>query len=464
MTKFRIEKDSLGDVKVPEDALYGAQTQRAIENFPVSGIRFPRVFIRSLGLIKATAAEVNSGMGLLDPQIGHAVHRAGLEVADGNWDHHFPLDIFQTGSGTSTNMNANEVIANRATQILNDGKTKVHPNNHVNMGQSSNDVIPTAIQMSAFLEVTEVLLPAFRYLHETLKKREAEFSSIVKTGRTHLMDAMPVRLSQEISGWAFQVMQGIERIESALPRLAKLPIGGTAVGTGINAPKDFGKIVANRLAGRLKIPFVETENHFAAQATADAATELSGQLKATASSLMKLANDLRWMNSGPVAGLGEISLPSLQPGSSIMPGKVNPVMCEMMMMVCAQVSGNDVVIATGNQMGNFELNVMLPIVAHNLLQSITFMGRAARLFAEKAVAGFTVNSERIGQLVGKNPILVTALNPVIGYDKAAQIAKKAYAEGRSLKDVALELTDISKQELEKLLDPRLMTEGGNTGA
>jgi fumarate hydratase class II len=460
MPDYRIEKDSLGEVTVPADALYGAQTQRAVENFPVSAIRFPRAFIRALGLIKAVTAEVNAGLGLLDANIAHAIHLAALEVADGAWDAQFPLDIFQTGSATSTNMNTNEVIAVRATQILGLSAKPVHPNNDVNMGQSSNDVIPTAIHVSAYLEVSEMLLPAFKHLHVTLKKRELEFRSIVKTGRTHLMDAMPVKLGQEISGWAFQVQQSIDRIESSLPRLAKLAIGGTAVGTGINAPKDFGKIVANRLAGRTKLPFVETDNHFAAQATMDAAVELSGQLKATASSFMKMANDLRWMNSGPIAGLGEISLPALQPGSSIMPGKVNPVMCEMMMMVCAQVTGNDAAITIANQQGNFELNVMLPVIAHNLLQSITLIGNASRLFADKAIAEFTVNKERIAGLVDKNPILVTALNSVIGYDKAAQIAKKAYADGRSLKDVAAEMTDLSKEELDRLLDPRKMTEGG----
>jgi fumarate hydratase class II len=461
MTNYRIEKDSLGEVKVPANALYGAQTQRAIENFPVSGIRFPRVFIRALGLIKAAAAEVNGELGLLDAQASTAVQQAAREVADGTWDDQFPLDVFQTGSATSTNMNANEVIATRATQLLGNAKSPVHPNNHVNMGQSSNDVIPTAIHVSAYLEVNDLLLPALKHLHRTLKKREAEFHDIIKTGRTHLMDAMPIRLSQEISGWAYQVSQSIERIESCLPRLAKLALGGTAVGTGINAPPGFGRRVADKLALRIKLPFVETDNHFAAQATMDTAVELSGVLKTAASSFMKMANDLRWMNSGPVAGLGEISLPALQPGSSIMPGKVNPVMCEVMMMAGAQVTGNDAAIAIGNQQGNFELNVMLPVIAHNLLQSITILGNAARLLADKAIAGFTVNHGRIAGLVGQNPILVTALNPVIGYDKAAQIAKQAYAEGRSVKDVAAEMTDLSKEELDRLLDPRKMTEGGN---
>ncbi len=455
--EYRIEKDSLGEVKVPRDALYGAQTQRAVENFPVSGTRFPRSFIRAMGLIKATAAEVNAGLGLLDAKIANAVHLASLEVAEGTWDDQFPLDIFQTGSGTSTNMNANEVIATLASNTLG---TPVHPNNHVNMGQSSNDVIPAAIHVAAYLEVQEVLLPGLRHLAEILEKRQAELAKIVKTGRTHLMDAMPVTMGQEISGWASQVRQAIERIESSLPRLARLAIGGTAVGTGVNAPEEFGKIVASRLAGRTGLPFIEADNHFAAQATMDTAVELSGQLKTTASSFIKMANDLRWMNSGPIAGLGEIALPSLQPGSSIMPGKVNPVMCEMLMMVSAQVAGNDAVITLSKSHGNFELNVMLPVIAHNLLQSITLLGNATRLFADKAVAGFTVNRERTAGLVDKNPILVTALNPVIGYDKAAQIAKKAYAEGRSLKDVAAEMTDLSKEELDRLLDPGKLTEGG----
>jgi fumarate hydratase class II len=460
MTDYRIEKDSLGEVKVPAAALYGAQTQRAVLNFPVSAIRFPRNFIRALGLIKAVAAEVNAGLGLLDAKTAHAIHLAALEVADGAWDEQFPLDVFQTGSGTSTNMNANEVIASRATQLQGTPSTPVHPNNDVNMGQSSNDVIPTTIHVSAYLQLTELLLPALKHLHETLKAREQDCHDVIKTGRTHLMDAMPIRLSQEISGWAYQVMQSIERIESSLPRLAQLAIGGTAVGTGINAPKEFGKIVAGRLAGRTKCPFVETSNHFAAQATMDTAVELSGHLKTAASSFMKMANDLRWMNSGPINGLGEISLPTLQPGSSIMPGKVNPVMCEVMMMAAAQITGNDVTIAIANQQGNFELNVMLPVIAHNLLQSITLLANASRLLADHAIAGFVVNRERIAGLVDRNPILVTALNPAIGYDKAAQIAKKAYAEERSVKEVAAEMTNLTKEELDRLLDPRKMTEGG----
>jgi len=457
MADYRIEKDSLGEVKVPKDALYGAQTQRAKENFPVSNIRFPRVFIRALGLIKATSAEVNAELGLLDKKLAKAISQASIETAEGKWDEHFPLDIFQTGSATSTNMNANEVIAARAAQILG---ASVHPNNHVNMCQSSNDVIPAAIHVSAYLQAQEVLIPALGHLHETFKQRENEFRDIVKTGRTHLMDAMPITLGQEISGWAYQVRQSIDRVESSLPRLAMLAIGGTAVGTGVNAHKDFGKLVAKKLAKQTGLPFAETDNHYAAQATMDTAVELSSHLKAAASSFIKMANDLRWMNSGPIAGLGEIALPALQPGSSIMPGKVNPVMCEMMMMVSAQVIGNDVAITLSNSHANFELNVMMAVIAHNLLQSITILGNAARLLADNAIAGFTINPERIAGLVDQNPILVTALNPVIGYDKAAQIAKKAYAEARSLKDVAAEMTDLSKEELDRLLDSRKMTEGG----
>jgi len=459
MADFRIEKDSLGEVKVPAEALYGAQTQRAVENFPVSGIRFPRTFIRALGLIKATAAEVNAGLGLLDATVAHAIHLAGLEVADGKWDDQFPLDIFQTGSGTSTNMNANEVIAVLASRSLG---APVHPNNHVNMCQSSNDVIPAAIHVAASLEIHEILLPGLRHLQGTLAKRADELDGVVKTGRTHLMDAMPVTFGQEISGWAYQVHLGIERVHATLPRLAQLALGGTAVGTGVNAPKEFGSIMAQRLAGRTGLPFVESPNHFAAQAAMDTAVELSGQLKATASGLVKIANDLRWLNSGPLAGLGEISLPSLQPGSSIMPGKVNPVMCEMLMMAAAQVAGNDTAITLANTHGNFELNVMLPVIGHNLLQSVTLLGNACRLFADKAVAGFTVNQDRIASPLDRNPILVTALNSVIGYDKAAEIAKKAYREGRPVRDVAAEMTTLSKEELDRLLDPRKLTEGGTT--
>jgi fumarate hydratase class II len=462
VVKHRIERDSLGEIRVPEDALYGAQTQRAIENFPISSIRFPRAFIRALGLIKVAAAEVNLELGMLDADKAQAIVQAAQEVADGQWDDHFPIDIFQTGSGTSTNMNANEVIANRATQILGGelGSKLVHPNDHVNMGQSSNDVIPTALHLSAFLQVHEVLLPALRHLHITLERRVAEFDDVVKTGRTHLMDAMPIRLSQEISGWTYQVVQSIERIESCLPRLGRLALGGTAVGTGINAHPEFGGRVAARLSAFTGLPLFESEHHFAAQAAMDTATELSAHLKTSASALMKIANDMRWMNSGPIAGLGEISLPALQPGSSIMPGKINPVICEAVMMVCGQVMGNDLAVTVGNERGNFQLNVMLPLISHNLLQSITILGNAIQVLADKAVEGFTVDRRRVADLVEKNPVLVTALNPVIGYDRAAQIAKRAFAEGRRVKDIAAEMTDLSPEELDRLLDPRRLTQGG----
>jgi fumarate hydratase class II len=459
---YRIERDSLGEIRVPEDALYGAQTQRAIENFPISGMRFPRAFIRALGLIKVASAEVNAELGLLDDDKAPAIVQAAQEVADGQWDYHFPIDIFQTGSGTSTNMNANEVIANRATQILGGepGSKLVHPNDHVNMGQSSNDVIPSALHLSAFFQVHEVLLPTLRHLHVSLERRVAEFDDVVKTGRTHLMDAMPIRLSQEISGWTYQVVQSIERIESCLPRLGRLALGGTAVGTGINTHPEFGGRTAAKLAASTGLPLFESEHHFAAQAAMDTATELSGHLKTSASALMKIANDMRWMNSGPIAGLGEISLPALQPGSSIMPGKINPVICEAVMMVCGQVIGNDLAVTIGNERGNFQLNVMLPLITHNLLQSITILGNATQVLADKAVEGFAVDRQRVADLVEKNPVLVTALNPVIGYDRAAQIAKRAFAEGRRVKDIATEMTDLSPEELDRLLDPRRLTQGG----
>ncbi|MDQ4077063.1 MAG: class II fumarate hydratase [Chloroflexota bacterium] len=457
MAEYRVERDSMGEVRVPADALYAAQTQRAVENFPISGMTFGRSFIRALGLVKSAAAQVNQDLGLMGEEVNTAIQQAANEVADGKWDDQFPIDIFQTGSGTSTNMNANEVIATRASQIL--GET-VHPNDDVNMGQSSNDVIPTAIHVAAYVQTVEELLPALRHLHQILEEKAAQYDDVVKTGRTHLMDAMPVRLSQEIGGWAAQVELSIERIEGTLPRLGELAQGGTAVGTGINAHPEFGGRVAQVLTERTPGEFRETRNHFAAQATMDSAVELSGQLKATAVALMKIANDLRWMNSGPIAGLGEIVLPALQPGSSIMPGKINPVISEATMMVAAQVMGNDVTIGVAGSHGNFQLNVMLPVIAHNLLQSIQILANASHALADKAVEGFTVNRERMANLVDKNPILVTALNPVIGYDKGAKVAKTAYAEGRTLRDVAKEMTDLTDEELDHYLDPWPMTEGG----
>lgn len=454
---YRVEHDSLGEIRVPADALYSAQTQRAVENFPISDLRFSRTFIRALGMVKGAAAAVNQDLGLMDADMSAAVQKAAKEVEDGQHDVHFPLDIFQTGSGTSTNMNANEVIANLASKHLG---SPVHPNDHVNMGQSSNDVIPTAIHVSAYLAVAEDLVPSLHYLYQALTDKAQEVDAVVTTGRTHLMDAMPVRLSQELNGWASQILQGIERIESALPRIGELAQGGTAVGTGINAHPEFGTRIAEKLAERSGLPFKTSRNYFVSLSTQDAAVELSGQLKTVAVSLMKIANDLRWMNSGPIAGLGEIVLPALQPGSSIMPGKINPVIPEAVTMVCAQVMGNDVVVAMAGQSGNFQLNVMLPVAAYNLLQSVSLLSNGSRVLADKAITGFTVNEERIAGLVGRNPILVTALNPVIGYEKGAKIAKRAYAEGKLLRDVALEETDLSAEELDRLLDPRQLTEGG----
>ena len=459
-TDFRIEKDSLGPVQVPADALYGAQTMRAVENFPISGIPFPRSFIRALGLVKLAAAQVNQELGHLEPQLAEAIVQASHEVADGRWDGDFPIDIYQTGSGTSTNMNANEVISNRAIQILGGevgSKSPVHPNDHVNMGQSSNDVIPTAIHVAAYLEVIEALLPALHHLHAALLDKSVAFDDALKTGRTHLMDAMPVRLGQEFGGYAAQIKAGIERVEASLPRLAELALGGTAVGTGINALPGFAAAVAVRLSEITGAPFREADNHFAAQASMDACVELSGQLKAVAVSLMKISNDLRWMNSGPIAGLGEIVLPALQPGSSIMPGKINPVIPEAMTMVCAQVFGNDQVVTIAGQSGTFELNVMLPVLARNLLESITLLANASRVLADLAIAGLVANRDKMLYLVDKNPILVTALNPVIGYDKAARAAKKAYAEGRTVKEVVVELGFLDEAEATRLLDARPMT-------
>ena len=462
MSDYRIEKDSMGEVKVPAKAYYGAQTQRAHDNFPVSNIRFSREFISAVGRVKYSAAKVNAELGLIDKKIADAIQKASNEVIEGKFDADFVLDIFQTGSGTSTNMNANEVIAKRANELKEGTDTFIHPNDHVNFGQSSNDVIPTAIRISAVLSVQDNLIPALKHLHKTILAKGDELKGVVKTGRTHLMDAMPVTIQQEFSGYARQIELGIKRVESAMERLLELPQGGTAVGTGINTHSEFGKRFAAEAASATGQEFIEAVNHFEAQATVDAPVELSGQLKTIAVSLMKIGNDFRWMNSGPNSGLGEIQLQALQPGSSIMPGKVNPVIEESLTMVCAQVIGNDAAITIGGQSGNFELNVMLPVVAHNLLQSIEILANSARNFADRSVSGLQARSEVIHQMVGKNPILVTALNPLIGYDLAAKIAKKAYAENRAVIDVAREMTDLSDKELENALDPMNMTKGGFT--
>lgn len=457
MTEFRIEKDSMGELKVPSDALYGAQTQRAVDNFPVSGLTVPRAFINAIGLVKAACAEVNKANGDLDAGIADAIISAAADVSAGEYDDQFPVDIFQTGSGTSTNMNTNEVISHLASKSLG---SKVHPNDHVNMGQSSNDVIPTTIHVSATLETANQLLPALEHLKSVIDQRAKELDGVVKTGRTHLMDAMPVRMSQELGGWSAQIERGIHRVKAALPRISALAQGGTAVGTGINAHDDFGKKVADALTRKTGVTFTSNDNKFEALSAQDAAVELSGQLKTVAVSLMKIANDLRWMNSGPLAGLGEIALPALQPGSSIMPGKVNPVIPESMAMVSAQVIGNDGTITVAGQAGNFQLNVMLPVIAYNLLQSIEILANGARMLADKAIAGFTVNEDQIQSALGRNPILVTALNAVIGYDLGAKIAKTAYAEKRAVLDVAEEMTDLSREELERLLAPFNLTQGG----
>jgi fumarate hydratase class II len=461
--KTRVERDSMGEMEVPVDALYGATTARAIRNFPISGLRFTRPFLRALGLIKGACATVNGDLELLPNEKVTLIAQAAAEVERGDWDDQFPIDIFQTGSGTSTNMNANEVIASRADQIAGGGHP-VHPNDDVNMCQSSNDVIPTAIHVAAFLLVAERLLPAMEHLQQTLDRRAQETDEVVKTGRTHLMDATPVRLGQEIGGWSAQIGNARARIDATLPRLAELAIGGTAVGTGLNAHPEFARRVTDKLAERTGLPFVEAPDHFAAQGSMDTAVELSGQLKAYAAGLMKIANDLRWMNSGPQAGLAEIALPALQPGSSIMPGKINPVIPEATMMVCAQVIGNDAAITVGAQMGNFELNAMLPVIAHNLLEAIELLANISEVLAEKAVSGFTVNRQRIDDLVDRNPIMVTALNPIIGYDLAAKIAKEAYASERKVIDVAAEMTDLSLEDLRRILDPTKLTEVGITGS
>ncbi len=459
-TAHRIERDSMGELEVPAEALWGAQTQRAVQNFPVSGRHMPRAFIRALGLIKQAAAVANARLGLLPAPVAQAIGAAAAEVAEGRHDAQFPIDVFQTGSGTSTNMNANEVIAHLAARRL--GR-EVHPNDHVNLGQSSNDVIPTAIHVSAALLVHGELLPALEHACEVLRAKEREVGSIVKTGRTHLMDAMPVTLGQELSGWRTQLENGHARVDGVKARLLALAQGGTAVGTGINAHPSFAQAFCGELAQLTGIAFHPSRNYFESLSCQDTAVELSGELKVVAVSLLKIANDLRWMNSGPLAGLGEIALPALQPGSSIMPGKVNPVIPEAAAMVAAEVIGNDSAITVAGQSGNFQLNVMLPVIAYNLLESIRLLSNVLRLLADRAIAGFAVQPARLAEALERNPILVTALNPVIGYEKGAAIAKKAYAEGRPIREIAAKMTDLPREELERLLDPTELTRGGIKG-
>lgn len=454
MTEYRLEKDSMGELNVPVTALYTAQTQRAVQNFPISGLSLPPAFIKTVALIKKIAAEVNMGLGELDEQRGNAIMAAADQIIAGEHATQFPIDVFQTGSATSTNMNVNEVIATLATKIA---QMPVDPNDHVNRGQSSNDVIPTAIHVSAALECQRCLLPGLQHLATVIEAKALSVNHITKTGRTHLMDAMPIRLSQELGAWALQIRNGIARIQSTLPRVYKLAQGGTAVGTGINAHPEFAVKFAENLSKETSLAFLPNDSFFESLATQDAMVELSGQMKVIAVSLMKIANDLRWMNSGPLAGLGEIELTALQPGSSIMPGKVNPVIPEATAMVAAQVIGNDATITIAGQSGSFQLNVMLPVIAYNILQSIELLGNVSHLLADKAIAGFTVREDKLNQALAKNPILVTALNPIIGYAKAAEVAKAAYKQGRPIIEVAAEMTELSHAELEKLLDPAQLT-------
>ena len=465
MTEKRIERDSMGEFEVPVDAYYGAQTMRAVVNFPISDLRFPRSFIRALANVKLAAAHTNADLGLLDSDISAAIATAAQEVADGKLDSEFVVDIFQTGSGTSTNMNANEVISNRAIEIeggVIGSRTPVHPNDHVNLGQSSNDVIPTAMHLAALASIREDLLPALRGLQAELERKSAEFMGVIKTGRTHLQDATPIWLGQEFSGYAGQIKRSVRRAEHAADVLSEVALGGTAVGTGVNTHPEFAERVCARLSESLGVEVRETDNHFQAQSTLDAAVEASGSLKTVAVSLMKIANDIRWLGSGPRAGIGEIELPEVQPGSSIMPGKVNPVIPESVCQVAAQVIGNDAAIAVAGQSGNFEINVMMPVTAYNLLQSIDLLAAAARNLGSQCVSGLTA-TRKGPEMVERGLAIVTTLVPHIGYDASAAIAKKAQTTGRTVKEVATEDTDLSPDELDEILDPTTMTEPGLSG-
>ena len=459
--KFRIEKDTLGEVKVPADALWGAQTQRALENFKISGIMFAfpfgRSFIEALGIIKFSAAAANQKLKLLDAKKATAIKVASKEVMSGKYDDQFPLDIFQTGSGTSTNMNANEVISSLASKK---SRLKINPNDHINMSQSSNDVIPTAICIAALLDSNRLLMPALAHLIKTIDKKSQSLGPITKTGRTHLMDAMPMTFAQELSGWSAQLKSAQKLIQAALTEIAYLPQGGTAIGTGINAHQDFGKVFASEVKKLTKLDVKTSTNYFKSLSAQDAAAQLSSGVKNLSLVLTKVSNDLRWMNSGPLTGLGEIELEALQPGSSIMPGKVNPVIPEAVAMACADVVGNDLTVSIASQSGNFQLNVMLPVIAYNLLKSINLMANSMPALANKAIKTFKVNGDNISESLDKNPILVTALNREIGYAKAAQIAKKAYKEKRAIIDVAHEETGLPVKKLQALLNPRKLTKGG----
>ncbi|RUO43896.1 aspartate ammonia-lyase [Aliidiomarina taiwanensis] len=454
MVKYRIERDSLGEVEVPVDALYGAQTQRAIDNFHFSEVQLPFAFIRSVALIKYCAAEANASLGVLAKEKADAIMQAALEVFEGRWQGEFPVGVFQTGSGTSTNMNVNEVLAHLAS---NHTGLAISPNDDVNLGQSSNDVIPTAIQLSTTRRITRKLLPALAHLVEVTETKAAELDHVVKTGRTHLMDAMPLTLGQELRAWANQVQLASERLQALLPQLRALPQGGTAIGTGVNSHPEFAKRFNECLSAFTEQPFTAAENPFSGIAGQDIAVATAGSVSSLATAFMKISNDIRWMNSGPLAGLAEITLPTLQPGSSIMPGKVNPVVPEAVCMACAQTLGNQTTINIAGQSGNFQLNVMLPVIAYNLLQSIELMTSSAYALADQCIQPLRINTENLNDSLQRNPILVTALNPIIGYDKAAAIAKKAYQEQRPILDVAAEETDIPKEELAELLDPVKLT-------
>ncbi|GGT52325.1 fumarate hydratase class II [Streptomyces purpureus] len=459
MNGYRTERDSMGEVRVPAHAKWRAQTQRAVENFPVSGQRLERAHIRALAQIKAAAAKVNAELGVLDKDIAAAIADAAAEVADGRWDDHFPVDVFQTGSGTSSNMNTNEVLATLATERL--GR-EVHPNDHVNASQSSNDVFPSSIHIAATAAVTHDLIPALEHLAASLERKSAEFSGVVKAGRTHLMDATPVTLGQEFGGYAAQVRYGVERLTASLPRLAELPLGGTAVGTGINTPAGFSAAVIDEVARATGLPLTEARDHFEAQGARDGLVETSGQLRTIAVGLTKISNDLRWMASGPRTGLAEINLPDLQPGSSIMPGKVNPVIPEAVLMVAAQVTGNDTTVATAGAAGNFELNVMLPVMAKNLLESIRLLANASRLLADRTVDGITANAERAREYAESSPSVVTPLNKYIGYEEAAKVAKKSLVERRTIREVVLDSGYVEQglltvEQLDEALDVLRMT-------